>query len=152
MTNKITIASIALGVLATVAVFLGVLAIISRPTTAEGLGIQNTPSLFFYVASSSSMTVGNMGSTNASSTTVLPESTGRTWALLSNNSQYPIFCNYMGMLGTSTYPAQLPTASTGFIIAASSTWTIGLPNAIYTGAVNCATQGGTSTVYVEVNQ
>ena len=127
------------------------IAFMGRPIDT-GAAIANTPALFFSVGTSSSIQVGNITSTNASSTEVLTPSTGRTWALLSNNSQFPIFCNYAGMNGTSTYPAAYPNANNGFIITASSTWNMGLPNGIYTGAVNCATEGGTSTVYTEVNQ
>lgn len=108
------------------------------------LGAIDQNNVMYSIATSSGITVGNINSTNATGTVVLPANVGRTWAVISNNSGVSILCNYNNYLAFATTSAALG----GFVVAASSTWQI-LPNALYTGQVDCVGYGATSSVYVE---
>jgi len=124
----------------------------SRPAPAptHAAGDLGSTNVLYNISTSSSATVGNIASNNASSTLVLPANSGRTWAIISNNTGFPIFCNLDGLKGTSTNPVLVPSTTAGFIIAASSTYVMSNNfNGVFAGNVICASQGGTSTVFTE---
>lgn len=99
-------------------------------------GLGEDSNIFFHVATSS---LEQIGTTNV---VALATSTGRTWALISNNGATNILCSYTGapVVGMG-----------GFVIAASSTKQIST-DALYTGAINCVSQAGTVPVFVQANQ
>lgn len=120
-------------------------ALYSQRAKAEILGGVN---YLTSIATSSVIQVCNAASNNCTGTQVLATSTARVWAIISNNSPLGVMCNFNN--GTPMSSSSL-AGFQGFVITASTTFQI-TASALYTGQVNCVSQGGTSTVYVEAQQ
>ena len=128
---------VTVGIAAIVGIIFAIIAFISSVQTVKA-GPEQVPSVFYGVGTSTAETVAT------SNTRILATSTARTWAKISNNSQYPIFCAYR-----NGNPAAL---NQGFLINASSTYEMdGLNSPVYTGAVNCIAQGNAAAIWVEAN-
>lgn len=108
--------------------------------SAPAFGNANSggPQVFFSVATSTSETV-------TSNVMILATSTGRTWARIANTSGVAVTCIYDNGMAA--------TVNNGFIIAASSTFEMNqLSEPIYTGSVNCISDGASAKLYIEANQ
>ena len=95
----------------------------------QPVGMGTEYNLFTSVATTTGKTIGP-----GCSTQVLATSTGRQYAYLANNGPYGVYCNF-GMPGV---------LNRGIYLVGSSTYEI-LPSKLWTGSVECITNGGASS-------
>lgn len=101
----------------------------------KSYGDSSYPNSFSKTSTSSQETV------TGTNEDVLATSTSRLWSMISNVSTNgtSVFCTYNGKPATS---------QGGMVVNASSTLIIN-QDGLYTGSVNCISQGGTATLWVE---